>query len=187
MTRISIVNAAHEFIAAHLTSGDLAIDATVGNGFDSQFLLNQVTLKGKVYGFDIQSEAIAATQIRTHQPDNLRLFCACHSEMPRFIPASDHGLIKAVMFNLGYLPGGDRATITRSETTLAALEQVLNVLLAPRGVVSIVVYPGHAGGSSEADAVKTWCLALPTQRYHVSCLSSDPTNPAAPSLLMIKA
>ncbi|WP_082081761.1 class I SAM-dependent methyltransferase [Methylocucumis oryzae] len=134
----------------------------------------------------MQPEAITATQITTHQPDNLKLFCACHSEMPRFIPVSEHGLIKAVMFNLGYLPGGDKAKITRSETTLAALEQVLNVLLAPKGVVSIIVYPGHAGGFREADAVKTWCLALSAQRYHVSCLSSDPTNPAAPSLLMIQ-
>ncbi len=50
-----------------------------------------------------------------------------------------------IIANLGYLPGGDRAIITRSESTLAALDQSLTSL-AVGGRVAVVVYPGHAGG-----------------------------------------
>lgn len=52
---------------------------------------------------------------------------------------------RLVAFNLGYLPGGDKATITKSETTLQALEAAKR-MLAPGGLISLVVYVGHPGG-----------------------------------------
>jgi hypothetical protein len=52
---------------------------------------------------------------------------------------------RLVAFNLGYLPGGDKEIITRSETTLLALEAAKRILI-PQGLISIVVYVGHPGG-----------------------------------------
>lgn len=72
--------------------------------------------------------------------------------------------VAAVMFNLGYLPGedADPAVITKTESTLAALNAAIT-LLRPGGIITAVVYPGHAGGAQEAAAVENWAAALPQQ------------------------
>ena len=54
------------------------------------------------------------------------------------------GKVKAVMFNLGYLPGGDHGVITRPETTLAGIRQALN-LLDQGGIITITIYSAHPG------------------------------------------
>ena len=70
------------------------------------------------------------------------------------------GRVDAVMFNLGYLPGADKSVITQSATTCAALDQAIR-LLRTGGLVSIMVYPGHAGGVKEAEGVTAWLARLP--------------------------
>lgn len=52
----------HEIIKQALVSGDTVIDATVGNGNDTVVLAKAVGSMGKVYGFDIQEEAIDKTK-----------------------------------------------------------------------------------------------------------------------------
>lgn len=54
-------------------------------------------------------------------------------------------LFRLVAFNLGYLPGGDKTMITRADTTLLGLEAAERIL-APGGLISLVVYVGHPGG-----------------------------------------
>lgn len=54
-------------------------------------------------------------------------------------------LFRLVAFNLGYLPGGDKTMITKSETTLLGLEAAERVV-APGGLISLLVYVGHPGG-----------------------------------------
>lgn len=46
------------------------------------------------------------------------------------------------------------------ETTLAAVSQAVE-LLAPGGVLTICVYPGHEEGAREREALLTWAAALP--------------------------
>lgn len=53
------------------------------------------------------------------------------------------------MFNLGYLPGANKAVMTRSDTTLVAMQQAF-AMLGVGGMMSVVLYPGHAGGAEEA-------------------------------------
>lgn len=107
-----------------------------------------------------QSDGDIASEQRT---PNIVLFEQSHAEMLRIIPESEHGQVAAVMFNLGYLPGGDHALTTQSETTLPALEAALK-LIRHGGIVSIMVYTGHAGGKEEAEHVLSWVRGLP-QRY----------------------
>ena len=64
MQRISLVSVAHNLIRDKLRPGDIAIDATVGNGHDTVFLVEQVSPSGKVYGFDIQQAAIDSTRAK---------------------------------------------------------------------------------------------------------------------------
>jgi hypothetical protein len=86
---------------------------------------------------------------------------------------------KAVMFNLGYRPGSDKTLITRPSTTLSALESALALVL-PGGVITIVAYPGHEGGRTEADALLSWAQTISSQRASVvlyqflNCKSPSP-------------
>lgn len=140
--------------------GLCAVDATVGNGHDTLFLAQAVGPHGRVYGFDVQQHAIEAAQNRcdeTGVADRVTLLRAGHERMAELLPAN--ALVGAVMFNLGYLPGGDKSVVTQPATTIAALDAAVS-LLAPDGVISITAYPAHAGGAKETEAVREWCAGL---------------------------
>ncbi|CAM5201319.1 Putative rRNA methylase OS=Ureibacillus acetophenoni OX=614649 GN=SAMN05877842_102574 PE=4 SV=1 [Ureibacillus acetophenoni] len=53
--------------------------------------------------------------------------------------------IAGAVFNLGYLPGADHGIITKSETTIRAIESLLN-LLKINGLMVCVICYGHEGG-----------------------------------------
>lgn len=151
----------HHILAPRLRAGDLVVDATAGNGHDTLFLAERVLPGGHVFAFDVQAAAIAQTRQRlTAHSSLVTLHHAGHERMAELLPPEVHGRLRAVMFNLGWLPGADKTVITRVETTLDALRQAL-ALLAPDGVLTVVVYPGHEGGRDEADAVEQWMAALP--------------------------
>ena len=160
---------AQKSVGAVLESGALAIDATVGNGHDTLFLAARVAPRGRVAGFDIQPQALDATRARLGHAglaDRVTLYPCGHQFMSDRIPRDWHAQVSAVMFNLGYLPGGDKRLITRTVTTLAALRQALAVL-RPGGLLSLMVYHGHPGADDEARAVADWVSGLEA-RYLVS-------------------
>ena len=144
------------------------VDGTVGNGYDTVFLARLVGPEGRVLGFDLQAEAITATRERLEEAelnDRVDLFQECHGDVGERL--SDQ--VEAAIFNLGYLPGsGEKAVITRPETTLAALEAVVE-RLSLGGVLVVVVYPGHPGGDEEALAVETWASGLPQDPFTAVC------------------
>jgi len=136
-----------------LQAGDIAIDATVGNGHDTVFLAEQVGHAGKVFGFDIQQEAIEKTKARLIEKnllDRVQLFQTSHANLLKTIPKDAHGKVKAAVFNLGYLPGGDKSIVTKAPSTIAAIEQLLEILTVG-GLIVIVVYHGHEEGKRERD------------------------------------
>ena len=183
--RISLLDTAHQTIRQTLSAGDLAIDATLGNGHDTLFLAQLVGAKGHVYGFDIQHQAVSATRLRLQQSGletQASLFCSCHGRLREWLPAAAHGRIKAVMFNLGYLPGGDKNLITRSPTTLAALDAAGSVLAAD-GVITVLAYPGHHGGDAETQALQQW---IKTAGYGIEIIQSQHPHTRAPVLFVIR-
>lgn len=52
---------ARSLLQTAVKEGDYAVDATLGNGHDTCFLAEIVGDNGKVFGFDIQKEAIEMT------------------------------------------------------------------------------------------------------------------------------
>ncbi len=187
MKRISLVNTAHDMIRDILRPGDIAIDATVGNGHDTLFLAEQVGPSGQVYGFDIQQAAIDSTLEKLRQAqrsDCLTLIHASHADMSEKIPVQLHGKIKAIMFNLGYLPGGDKSVITQTDSTLTALTVAARIL-AVNGIITLLAYPGHQGGDLETDQVKNWCEQLDTQQFEVCTIYSTEHKDTAPRLFVI--
>lgn len=143
-------------------AGDIVIDATAGNGHDTYFLAGLTGDAGKVYAFDIQKEAIEATKQRTEAFHHVELICDSHAKIAQYVTDP----IAAAVFNLGYLPKGDHAIITKAASTLQALEQCL-ALSKAGGLVLIVIYSGHEGGSEERDAVMDYVKQLPQTRYDV--------------------
>jgi tRNA1(Val) A37 N6-methylase TrmN6 len=188
MKRISLLNVAHGLIRDFLRPGDTAIDATIGNGHDTMFLAEQVSPYGHVYGFDIQQAAIESTQEKfrlSPLSDCLTLIHASHAEINNKIPAHFYGKINAIMFNLGYLPGGDKSIITQTESTLTALT-VASRMLAVNGIITLLAYPGHQGGDEETDQVKNWCEQLDTRQFKVDTIYSTEHKETAPRLFAIR-
>jgi tRNA1(Val) A37 N6-methylase TrmN6 len=185
--RISLVEAAQRAVAESLHAGGIAVDATAGNGHDALFLASSVGAKGKVYAFDIQQAALSAAAKRLEQAGLLmrvELIRAGHETMATHLPPERLGRIDAVMFNLGYLPGGDKSLITAAETTLQALDAAAT-LLAPGGVLTILAYPGHRGGAAETAAVRRWCGMLHGEAFSVQHLFV-PDKSNAPQLWVVR-
>lgn len=180
---------AHLLIRSHLLSQPdshlLAIDATVGNGFDTVFLAECVGAKGMVYGFDIQEMQEASRKAtRQGMAERITFFQAGHETMLANLPHEVRGGVQAIMFNLGYLPHGDKNIVTMPQTTISALEQSL-VLLARGGILSITCYPGHAVGKEETNAVSSWASALPKEEYRVLRCHCINQNGAPPELIVV--
>ena len=184
---ISLVKLAHSLVQAKVKHGDVVIDATVGNGHDTLFLLNLVAPTGVVYGFDIQQAAIDSTQNRLHTHSaahSLNLIHASHATMLDHIATYHQEAVNAIMFNLGYLPGSDKSVITHAESTLVALSMACR-LLAVGGIITILAYPGHAGGEVETTAINTWCLGLDRTQFNSMFYDNPSANSSAPKLFSV--
>ena len=166
-----------------LQPGDWVVDATVGNGHDTVWLAHIVGPTGRVFGFDVQAAALAATAQRIAGLPQVTLVHSGHQHMAAMLPAAAAGKLAAVMFNLGFLPGADKSIVTHAETTLAALQQATD-RLAVGGQITVVQYPGHPGGADEAAAVHAWARQLPDTVAATSFARLNAAGPA-PELLAI--
>ena len=174
----------HLFIRRFVARGDRVIDATCGNGHDTLLLAELAGPNGRVWAFDIQREALEATAARLAEAghgDSVVLVHAGHETMAEHC----RGPVKAAVFNLGYLPGGDRTVVTRPESTLAGLEQAL-ALIAPGGVVIITLYPGHEGGQQEAALLEARLTQLPPAGFHAWRMGQMNVPATAPYVIMIQ-
>jgi predicted methyltransferase len=188
MGLLSILPFVRSVIEDHVTPGGIAVDATVGNGHDTLFLAQLVGEEGTVYGFDIQEEALEITRRRLEEAnvqERVRLFHENHARMADVLPASAHRQVQAVMFNLGYRPGGDKSIVTRSASTLEALEAAVD-WLRPGGVLTAVLYSGHEEGKEEAQSVIAWGKQLDQKMYHVLWYQFINQKNSPPTVLAIE-
>jgi SAM-dependent methyltransferase len=186
VTEQRLTAAATSWIEVALFDGALAIDATVGNGYDALFLAHRVGPKGKVLGFDVQKAALAgAREILKFvgSLDRVSLLHDSHTRLADYLPPG--AAIAGAMFNLGYLPRGNRQIITQPETTVMALRSVLEHL-AERGRVTLLVYRGHEGGVPEYREVRQALEQLPEDEWLVEELASTNDSPSAPRLFRIQ-
>ncbi len=147
----------------------IAVDATCGNGHDTLWLAEKCD---RVYAFDIQPEAVKATAelLGAHnRSEKVELFCESHANMKSRV--SEKAVV--IVFNLGYLPGGDKEITTRRESTLCALRGALE-LLRVDGLLCVTVYWGHPSGREEREAILTWAKNLDKGIYH--CVHTDMLN-----------
>lgn len=171
------------FLRERVKPGDIVVDATCGNGQDTLILAELVGETGKVFAFDLQETAIERTRERLGAAgllERVHLVHAGHERMAGFVSEK----LRAVVFNLGYLPAGDRQVTTTAKTTIAALD-VGAELLVPGGILLIAVYTGHDGGQ-EWFAVREWAAALDPNSFNVWQSRQLNRSEAAPFVVLVE-
>ncbi len=178
------VNHAREFIARIVRDGDVVMDATAGNGYDTLFLAKRVGTGGKVFAFDIQEEAVQATARRLKEvglDNRVELILAGHERVNEFVDFS----FRAVMFNLGYLPGNPHGPVTDFNSVKIALEHVF-ILLQKGGLISIVAYPGHSAGQTELKNLLSFLVSLDQKKFSVAQLRFVNQQNHPPELILVE-
>lgn len=142
---------AHWLAEQAIVPGDVVVDATAGNGHDTVFLARLVGAAGCVHVFDIQQRAIDATAARLQAAglfERCRLHPLGHEQLEEVVTEP----VRLVLFNLGFLPGGDHRLFTHAETTIRAIRSAMS-LLQSDGLILVVVYHGGDSGYEERDAL----------------------------------
>ena len=113
-------------------------------------------------------------------PKNYTLIHDSHHNVKNYVNEP----IKAGMFNLGYLPGGDKSITTMRATTLPAIEAAID-LLGKDAILLIAVYPGHPEGDAEGKEITEYLSTL--SRFKVCCTKVQIVNSAtSPYFMMIE-
>ena len=183
--RIPITQHCHERIQQMIKEPLLCIDATAGTGQDTVFLAKLAGEKGRVISMDIQEMAIEKTRTRLAKEqlsDRVEVVLDSHVHMDRY---AKEERVSLIMFNLGYLPGGDHSLSTKAETTIEALEKGLT-LLHEGGMISLLIYSGGDSGFEEKNRVLAWLRELPDDKYTVlvEAFYNKPNNPPLPVYIL---
>ncbi|MBU5590691.1 class I SAM-dependent methyltransferase [Clostridium sp. MSJ-4] len=165
----------HKIIKDNINNFNVAIDATLGNGNDSDFLSEHFK---KVYSFEIQHEAILSYKEKSIP--NVILIEESHE----FIKSHVEDRVDCIMYNLGFLPGGDKSITTKWDSTLTSIEQGLE-LLNPGGIISLAIYSGHPEGKKEKEELLKYVSSLQKNIYGVM-IHEMLNRVNAPSLIIIE-
>jgi 16S rRNA C1402 N4-methylase RsmH len=193
---IRIVLWAHQLLAEVLSPGDTAVDLTAGNGADTLFLAAQVGPAGRVLAFDVQRQALQNTADRLFREGIRSRYCSLpeaplaapgvylihdsHERLERYLD----GPAQVLIANLGYLPGGDPALVTRASSTLTAIRQGLE-RLNPTGRLAVVTYVGHPAGGEESRRIESLLQGLSSRHWHIVRLQVV-NREQAPYLLVVE-
>ena len=162
--KINTVDLAHWWLKKALKEGDLCIDATAGRGNDTLFLCQEVGDSGRVLAFDIQEEAVKSTRaLLAAEGKKAEVYHESHTKMDQYVGA---GEAAAIVFNFGYLPGGDHQIATQKETSIEAISKGL-ALLKVKGVMALCIDHGGDTGFEERDALLAYLKTLDTKKYTV--------------------
>ena len=154
-----IIEFAHKLLKEKLKKTDVAIDMTLGNGYDSLFL---APLVEKVYAFDIQEQAIIQAKQTLKDVHNVIYIHQGHENVDKYVFQK----VKGIIFNLGYLPKGYKQICTTAKTTLIALKKAIR-LLDVGGICVLVFYPGHREGKIEAQEVGEYLQTLDQKEFDI--------------------
>ena len=124
--RITMTDWIHRVLDEYIKEGDCCIDATMGKGGDTYYLCSKTGKSGKVYAFDVQADALRQTREKLDKHKmNAELILDGHEHMKEYVKEM---AVSCIMFNLGYLPGGDHHLATKTNTTIQAVEAGLGML-----------------------------------------------------------
>jgi SAM-dependent methyltransferase len=197
----SMLEFQHRVLRGFLRPGFAVLDATCGNGNDTVFLWKCVQPDGFVLACDLQAAAVEETRRRiealaaaspepallgrrvaVYQRDHADLGWA--SDALGTLTGGDSPPVKAIVYNLGFLPHGDKRVLTQASTTIASMASGLKLLQKDGGLLAALAYTGHDGGQ-ERDDLRAWIKTLPSSEF--SALDIQLANRDAPTLFLIEA
>ncbi len=163
---LNALGLSHQFMAAHISEGAFCIDATAGKGRDTLFLCGLVGESGRVLAMDIQEAAVTQTRALLEAEGcaaRAQVVQDCHSRIGQY---ADEESVDGIMFNFGWLPGGDHTTFSRADTSVAAVKAGLRLLKAG-GVMTLCLYYGRENGTAERDALLAFLPTVDNRRFTV--------------------
>mmetsp|Transcript_65082 Transcript_65082/g.108125 ORF Transcript_65082/g.108125 Transcript_65082/m.108125 type:complete len:270 (-) Transcript_65082:248-1057(-) len=204
----------HRIWRETLHSGDMVVDATAGNGHDTLVLTKALAAAGggTLWACDIQAAALSATRQRLRNElaenwlfDNesewkwslqdrssraIVTVCWRHGCHVKLLESFPDVSVRLIVFNLGYLPGGDKTLVTTASSTVRALKEAERAICAG-GTVSATIYPGHDEGLREEEDVLEHAAQLKQEEwsvYHHIWLNqrNKRNGRRAPSLLLVQ-
>lgn len=175
---------AHRFLEEHIQPGSFCIDATAGRGNDTLLLCRLVGETGQVLAFDIQPQAVESTLRKLDQAGlshRARVMLESHVSMDQYAAAET---VDGIVFNFGYLPGGDHQIHTLPLTSIQAIQKGLT-LLKPGGVMSLCIYYGGDTGFEEKEALLDYLETLDSKCFTVLVCTfhNRPNCPPIPVLI----
>ena len=178
-----ITEMVHHIIKDYIIENTCTIDATAGNGYDTLFLAENAGKKGKVFSFDIQEVSIDNT--RKLLDDNkllnkVELINDSHHNIDKYVDDN----ISVAIFNLGYLPNGNKEIVTEAKTTIIALEKILKRLMYG-GVIAITIYYKHEGGEEEKNILEKYFSELDAKKYQVVSINHNNRHSSPPIISFI--
>lgn len=182
MMKLDVLPMVRLLLQENIQKGDTVVDATMGKGHDTLFLARLVGEQGQVIAFDIQKTALDHTAERLKKAGVTwaQLYKVSHTQVAKYVEKA-----QAFVYNLGYLPGGNKDLTTQSDETLLSVQRALSLLL-PGGVIVLVCYPGHLEGKKEARVLENYLSLLKQPDFEVLRLSFINHNHTAPYALAIQ-
>ena len=160
---VGILQLAKDRLAQTANPDGVYIDFTMGRGRDTLFLCS-LAPQGKVYSFDIQPSALEQTAqlLEEHGMTNAELILDDHQNFKKYYG----GEIDGGLFNLGFLPGGDKSITTQRGSTLAAVKAAMAAL--KRGAaLGVAVYPGHEEGRIEGEQLQEYFSTIDKKLFDI--------------------
>jgi len=154
-----------EYMDKKMKNALVVVDATMGNGFDTCYLRSKLDSKGFLYAFDIQKTAIENTKKRLIENkiySNVLLINDSHVEFKKYIDKE----VDLIVYNLGYLPKGDKNITTLSESTLKSIKNGMDIL-NHKGLIIITIYPGHIEGEKEFNIISEFLKTVDQKKFEI--------------------
>ena len=99
MPGYQITEYCHRMIKEHIKEGDCCVDATAGNGNDTEFLCRLTGADGKVYAFDIQKAAVEHTKKRLEEAgltERAKVILDGHEHMENYVRETVSAIISVI-------------------------------------------------------------------------------------------
>lgn len=160
------VGLTHQFLQHLLQPGGFFVDATCGNGGDTEFLCRLAGEQGRVLALDLQQQAVENTNNRLQKAGLSHIGKAIQLDHAMLHTLVEPMSVDGIVFNFGYLPGADHALFTTPKSSLPAVTAALQAL-RPGGVLAACLYSGGPNGTEEKDTLLAFFRGLPIQQYNV--------------------
>lgn len=168
------------FMKNYIDKIKVAVDMTVGNGFDSKNIL-EILQPEKLYCFDIQQEALDNSKILLEKYLNCELILENHKNFDKFVKEN----IDFAIYNLGYLPKGDKNITTNAEDVEESLKKLLGKLNS-KGIIFITFYIGYSAGQIESLEVSKFIQKLNQKEYTILKFTFENQKNNPPYVVMIQ-